>query len=78
MPKAILEFNLPEELDEYTLAISGNNLYYVLWDLDQHLRAIHKYNADKLSPEILDFAWKLREKLRNIMNDKNVSLEMVS
>lgn len=43
--KAILEFNLPEEQEEYKLARNGLNLSCAVWDYDQEvLRSIVKYN----------------------------------
>ena len=33
--KAILEFNLPEDKQDFTVATNGLNFWHVLWDLDQ-------------------------------------------
>ena len=38
--KAILEFNLPEENNEHTLAIHGKDFFCTLWDIHQNLRAL--------------------------------------
>ncbi len=52
MPKATLEFNLPEETSEFTLATRGGELHGILWELDQKLRSIVKY--DNLEPRMID------------------------
>lgn len=37
MPKAIIEFNLPEENDDYELAVNASKMYCILWDLRQNV-----------------------------------------
>jgi len=44
--KAILEFNLPDDQQDFDLATSGLKFWSVLWDLDQSLRAKTKYASD--------------------------------
>ena len=48
MAKAILEFNLPEDNQEFLLATSGLKFWSVLWELDQSLRSKTKYAPDDL------------------------------
>lgn len=48
MSKAILEFNLPEENEEFELAKNGARLSYAIDDFDNWLRSELKYN-DKLT-----------------------------
>lgn len=43
MPKAILEFNLPEERPEYDLAIRGIDYSIALSEYANWLRGLHKY-----------------------------------
>lgn len=76
--KAIIQFELPEDQDEYTLATKGNDIWCVLYDFDQHLRAHVKYNPDKLDGKTLDLIEKLREELWEYMDSRNVSFNMVS
>ena len=47
MPKALLEFNLPEEEQEHRDALDGTNWKLVAWDLDQMLRNAIKYGCDQ-------------------------------
>lgn len=44
--KAILEFNLPEDRDDFTLAQRGPDYFSFLWDLDQDLRSWQKYGHE--------------------------------
>lgn len=41
--KAVLKFNLPEEQDEFNLALSAQKYFCTLSDLSQELRKIRKY-----------------------------------
>lgn len=44
--KAYIEFNLPEEIDEFKMNIRGPDYWVVLWDLTQLLRSKLKYGHD--------------------------------
>ena len=75
--KAILEFNLPEDQQEYDLANNAINFWNVLWELDQELRANTKYAPDDMTDDDYDAYQKIRDKLHELMTDNNVSLDMV-
>ena len=50
--KAILEFNLPEDKEYFRMAAKGADLSYIIWELDQKLRALEKYkDQDTISIE---------------------------
>lgn len=74
--KAILEFNLPEEKDEHTLAIRGGDYWSSLWDMDQWLRAKIKYSDNDRDFDVGTLQL-CRDQLRAIMDSNNVSLEDV-
>lgn len=74
MPKGILEFNLPEEREEFELAKNGSSYSFVIWDLDQHLRSLLKYNGENHSQEILNELQKVRDKLHELLNDCDLSI----
>jgi len=76
--KAILEFNLPDEQQDYDLANNGLNFWRVLYELDQELRAKTKYAADDLPQDKYDAYQEIRDKLHELMNDNNVSLDIVN
>ena len=44
MPKAVLEYNLPEESDEYQDAMDGTALRGAAQELSNYLRSIRKYS----------------------------------
>jgi len=68
--RATLEFNLPEENQEFELASKSLKMYSTLWELDQWLRSEIKYN-DKEHLEVV------RGKLMELMNDNRVDFDMV-
>jgi hypothetical protein len=76
--KAILEFNLPDDQQEYDLANNGLNFWRVLYEMDQELRAKTKYAADDLPKDKYDAYNEIRDMLHELMSDNNVSLDMVS
>lgn len=69
MPKAVLEFNLPEEEAEFQIALTGNAARTVLWELDNMLRGMVKYE-DKDTININT----LREILGQLMQERGISL----
>lgn len=67
MPKAILEYDLPEERDDFDLAMKAAHLDYVIYELDNYLRGKLKYgeltdDQDRLYQEI-------RDKLTELKNE---------
>ena len=75
--KAILEFNLPEDNQEFTLATNGLKFWTVLYELDQSLRAKTKYAADDLPEDKYNAYQEVRDELRELMSNNNVDLDMV-
>jgi hypothetical protein len=65
--KATLEFNLPEEKDEYNFANNGINYYSALVEFDQWLRSEYKYNGNEAMYEV-------RKKLNEFINENNVKI----
>lgn len=45
MSKAILEFNLPEDGDDFRYAINGQEYYIALHNIREDVRQIWKYRA---------------------------------
>jgi len=70
--KATLEFNLPDEQEEFDLCLKARNYFCVLWDLDQELRKKVKYeNIPEKEKEIYQA---VRDCLWNIMNENDITL----
>ena len=72
--KAILEFNLPDEQSDFDNAVDGYKWSLAAWELDQHLRSQLKYN-DELTEEQYDTCQEIRDKLWDILGDKNLSFD---
>ena len=75
--KAILEFNLPDDQQEFDLANSGLKFWSVLWELDQDLRAKTKYAPDDLPQDKYDAYQEVRDKLYELMSESNITFDMV-
>ena len=52
--KAIIEFELPEDRDEYEMTNNASKMYLALWDIKQLFRSKLKYNSDGLNDEQLE------------------------
>jgi len=76
--KAILEFNLPEEQEEFNVMVKGVDLYLSFWDLDQKLRGIVRYNEEKFSEDKLEAFDNVRDMVREILEEHSCNLEMMS
>ena len=71
--KAILEFNLPEDNDEYKLTTTAAGMSSTLWNLDQWLRSNIKYSDDDSLDN--DTLQAVRDKLYEIMKNNNISID---
>ena len=65
--KATLEFNLPEDKEEFDFATNAVNYYSALCEFDQWLRSEYKYNGNEAMVEV-------REKLNEIINENNIKI----
>jgi len=66
-----IRFDLPEDAEDLTLATKALDLYLSLLDMDLWLRDQIKYHGrEELQP--------VRDKLFEIMDDRDVRLDMVS
>ena len=70
--KAKLEFDLPEEQDDFEVASNGWKYRSVLFDLDNFLRNKLKY--EKLTEEQDKAYSEVRELLWNTLRDDNLTL----
>jgi hypothetical protein len=71
--KAILEFDLPSEREEYEDATDGWKYSIVLWEMDQWLRSKIKYD-DTLTDEQYDIYEGVRKRLWEIAEENEVTL----
>lgn len=81
MGKIILEFDSVEESHDARVALDSMKWKMAMWDLDQRLRTVTKYavslsnTSQEATSEEIDFAEKIREELRDILNTYNLNLE---
>lgn len=71
---ATLQFNLPEETEEFQFAINGTKWHSVLWELDQDLRAKIKHD-DSLTDDYHSALEDTRMKINELMRDYNISFD---
>ena len=71
--KAILEFELPEDKEEFDAASKGMDWAIVAWDMEQYIRNRLKYQTEKLdtssAKEELEL---LREELNEMLIDRGL------
>ena len=72
--KAILEFNLPEDQEQFEDASNGWKWSLLVWELDQHLRNETKYAPDSTPSEKYQAYCELRDKLHEMLNNHNLEL----
>ena len=75
--KATLEFNLPDDNQEFELATKGLKFWSILWELDQELRAKTKYAPDDLPQDKYDAYQEIRDYLHELMNENMISFDIV-
>lgn len=75
--KAVLEFNLPDDQQDFNLAVNAMKFWDVLYELDQDLRAKTKYASDDLPQDKYDAYQEVRDLLHQMMLENNISLDMV-
>jgi hypothetical protein len=73
MPKAILEFNLPEEQTEYDAVLQAQRVKSFLWDFSQQLRSWRKYHND--FTDASDALDKIREEFYRLLKEHKVKID---
>lgn len=73
--KAILEFNLPEDQDDFRKASTADDVHIVIWELNQWLRSNTKYAPDGISEDTYNAYQDCRDKLNQLLNEHNVNFE---
>lgn len=72
--KAILEFDLPDDKEEYDNSINGAKWRIVVEDLDNWLRTNTKYASDEVPTQYLKGLEDVRDKIREITFDNGLQL----
>ena len=75
--KAVLEFDLndPDDRIEHKRCVNSLELALCLWNMDEFLRTKMKYESDPMSQEVYDTYELIREKLMEICQEKNISID---
>ena len=68
--KGILVFNLPEEADAHHVAVHAMDWALTVWDFDQWLRSVIKYEGKDYDI--------VRDKLHEILDERGISMEDIS
>ena len=74
MAKVTLEFDPFEDRDDMENALNGWKWKMVVWDFDQRMRAIYKYEDDH-TQEVYDMIEKLRGDLREMLTEQGLNLD---
>jgi len=76
--KITLEFDSIEEEDDARVALDGYKWKLAMWDLDQLLRSVAKHGSferREATSEEQDMADKIRDAIRDILNEHNLNLD---
>ena len=73
--KAILEFNLPEDQEQFEDAINGHKLSSICYDLDRYLRGKTKHAPDSMSDEEYKALTQTRDYLYGLLNERDLSFK---
>lgn len=71
--KAILEFNLPEDNEEFNRAVKAADYYVCLFDLFQYLKREMKYNEQLSDIERSTFE-RIREEFNEILTENGIEI----
>jgi hypothetical protein len=73
--KAILEFDLPEDKQEFDFATQGSNWWNVCWEMDQWLRGQTKHSPDSMSDDTYKALEECRDKLRELITNNGLDID---
>lgn len=68
--KLIFDLEDPNDRIEFERAIRGKDMAMLLWEYDQHLRSEYKYGEK-------EEAYAFREKLREMMTEAGIDLDLL-
>lgn len=67
--KAIFQFNLPEDAQEYETTLNADKYHSIIWDFKQYLRNRTKYNTDDLTQEQYELLEDIRQQFHELISD---------
>ena len=72
--EVIIKFSDEDAASDAQVALDGWKWKSSIWELDQYLRAEIKYD-ENLSSEVIKAYEELRDKIREIISDNNLTME---
>lgn len=73
--KATIEFELPEDEEQYEIANNAGKMYMALWDIKQLFRSTLKYNPTGLNEEELKQWEAMREEFFEILDNNDLNID---
>jgi len=73
--KAIIEFEFPDDQEQYQMANDASKMYLALWDIKQLLRSKLKYNPDGLNDEQLTQWEIMQDEFFEILDNNDLKLQ---
>ena len=67
--KAILEFELPEDKEQFDVAAKAMDWALLVWDLDQSIRSLLKYHPEEYDHKALDH---IRDEIHDMMEERGL------
>jgi hypothetical protein len=72
--KATLEFTLPEDQNDYEIAIQAQRVQAFLYDFSQQLRSWYKYHHDFKDAD--DALSQIRDEFYKLSNEHSINLDL--
>jgi len=72
--KATLEFNLPDDQEDFNIALDGSKWALSMWRINAFLRSEIKYPAEGMSDDTFNTYVIVRDKLYEILDDEQLKL----
>lgn len=73
--EAILKYNLPEDKEDFEMAINSSKISSLLFDYNQWLRSQIKYAPDEMSQEKFEAFEECREMLHAMLKEYNLKID---
>ena len=72
--KATLKFKLPQDYEDYRMAVDATAYHHILFSVDQWLRGKIKYPEDDVSEDTYNAYQEVRDKINELTIENNIEL----
>jgi len=69
--EATLQFNLPDDEEQFNVAVKSMEWALLVWDVDQIIRTLLKYHSGEYETGVLALEH-MQEEIRNLMEEKGL------